>query len=76
MKSNLGSIFSSLDMDYSNGLVDRNNADITAFQRYFYSQAQEKLGVDAVYFLRDTNGVPKTPMIYFAAMDSFGMEYG
>ena len=63
MKSNLGSIFSSLDMDYSNGLVDRNNADITAFQRYFYSQAREKLGVDAVYFLRDANGVPKIPMI-------------
>lgn len=71
MEFSLGSIFASLDMDYSNGLVDGSGADVTAFQRYFFSQTQKKLGIDAIYFLRDTDGIPKIPMIYFSAMDSY-----
>ncbi|CAB1249401.1 N6_Mtase domain-containing protein [Ruminococcaceae bacterium BL-6] len=71
---NLGSIFQSLDMSYSNGLTDANDTNLTVFQRYFFAQAKEKLNVDAVYFLRDAEGIPKIPMIYFSAMDSYNSE--
>ncbi len=36
MEFNLGSIFKSLDMDYSNGLIDKNEKSLTAFQNYFF----------------------------------------
>ncbi len=68
---NLGSIFKTLDMNYANGLTDVGDTDTTVFQRYFFSQVREKLKIDAVYFLRDTEGVPKIPMIYFSAMDTY-----
>ena len=71
MEFNLGSIFKSLDMDYSNGLVDSHGECLSTFQNYFFSQAKEKLKIDAVFFLRDSDGIPKIPMIYFAAMDAF-----
>ena len=68
---NLGSIFKELDMDHTNGLVDDTNSRISAFQRYFFTQVREKLKINAVYFLRDTDGTPKIPMIYFSAMDAY-----
>ena len=71
MEYSLGSIFQSLDMNYSNGLTDNTDGKITVFQNYFFSQAKEKLNVDAVYFLRDSEGIPKIPLIYFSAMDSY-----
>ena len=74
MEFSLGSIFTSLDMDYSNGLIDKNKESLTAFQHYFFSQAKEKLKIDAVYFLRGSDGIPKIPMIYFAAMDAYDAE--
>ena len=74
MEFSLGSIFQSLDMDYSNGLVDADNKSLTTFQNYFFSQAKEKLKIDAIYFLRDSDGIPKIPMIYFSAMDSYNSE--
>ena len=74
MEFSLGSIFQSLDMDYSNGLIDKSEESLTTFQNYFFSQAKEKLKIDAVYFLRDSDGIPKIPMIYFAAMDAYDTE--
>lgn len=71
MEFSLGGIFRSLDMNYGNGLIDVNAENLTAFQNYFFSQAREKLKIDAIYFLRDSEGVPKIPMIYFAAMDTY-----
>ena len=59
---NLGSIFKELDMDHTNGLIDDTNASTSAFQRYFFAQVKEKLKINAVYFLRDTDGTPKIPM--------------
>lgn len=70
----LGSIFKELDMDHANGLIDDTNSSASAFQRYFFTQVREKLKVDAVYFLRDTDGIPKIPMIYFSAMDAYDSE--
>lgn len=74
MEFSLGSIFQSLDMDYSNGLIDKSEESLSTFQNYFFSQAKEKLKIDAVYFLRDSDGIPKIPMIYFAAMDAYDTE--
>ena len=37
-------------------------------------QVKEKLNIDAVYFLRDTEGVPKTPLIYFSCMDCYDAD--
>lgn len=71
MEFSLGGIFRSLDMNYGNGLIDVNAENLTPFQNYFFSQAREKLKIDAIYFLRDSEGVPKIPMIYFAAMDTY-----
>lgn len=50
MEYNLGSIFKSLDMNYSNGLTDENDSGQTVFQKYFFAQAKEKLNIDAIYF--------------------------
>ena len=74
MEFSLGSVFRSLDMDHSNGLVDSETTSRTPFQNYFFSQAKEKLKINAVYFLRDVNGTPRIPMIYFAALDRFDSE--
>ena len=70
----LGSIFNSLDMNYTNGLTDSVSQSKTVFQEFFFSQVKEKLGIDAVFFLRDAEGIPKIPMIYFSAMDSYDSE--
>ena len=74
MAFSLGSIFNTLDMNYSNGLIDKNEESLSTFQNYFFSQAKEKLKIDAVYFLRDSDGTPKIPMIYFAAIDAYDAE--
>lgn len=36
MEYRLGSIFQSLDMNYSNGLTDETDGNITVFQNYFF----------------------------------------
>lgn len=71
MEYSLGSIFKSLDINYSNGLTDDTGGKITVFQHYFFAQAKEKLNIDAIYFLRDSEGTPKIPLIYFSAMDTY-----
>jgi hypothetical protein len=71
MNQTLGSIFQSLDMNFQNGLASNECENLTTFQHFFFSQVKEKIGVDAVFFLRDSEGVPKIPLIYFSAMDIY-----
>ena len=69
------SIFQSLDISSKNGLASDDTIDsMTAFQRLFFSQVKEKIGIDAVYFLRDSDGVAKIPLIYFSALDKYDSE--
>lgn len=74
MEYSLGSIFKSLDMNYNNGLTDDTGGKATVFQHYFFAQAKDKLNIDAIYFLRDSEGTPKIPLIYFSAMDAYDSE--
>ena len=69
MNQQLNGIFSYLDINDKTGLASENNIDsLTAFQRLFYEQAKSKIGVDAVYFLRDEEGIAKIPLIYFSML--------
>lgn len=66
MNDNLKSIFQSLDINGQNGLAtDEETSSMSAFQQFFFSNAKEKIGIDAVYFLRDSDGLAKIPLIYF-----------
>lgn len=67
----LGSIFKTLDMNDQNGLVDSRTSNMTIYQQQIFNMVQEKIGINAVYFLRDTEGKPKIPLVYFAAMDHY-----
>jgi len=70
MDEKLNGIFSYLDMTGKTGLASEENYDeLTAFQKLFYTQARSKIGVDAVYFLRDEEGTAKIPLIYFSMLD-------
>lgn len=70
MDEKLNEIFSYLDMTGKTGLASEDNYDeLTAFQKLFYTQARSKIGVDAVYFLRDEEGTAKIPLIYFSMLD-------
>lgn len=72
MKNILDNLFESLDINEGNGLMFGNaNTSLGNFQQLFYAQAKEKIGVDAVYFLRDTDGVAKIPLIYFSMMETY-----
>ncbi len=69
MNQQLNGIFSHLDINDKTGLASENNIEsLTAFQRLFYEQAKSKIGVDAVYFLRDEEGIAKIPLIYFSML--------
>ena len=75
MQDILNGIFRSMDINTDNGLAIAESIDsMSSFQRLFFSQVQEKIGIDAVYFLRDTNGVAKIPLIYFSAMDKYDAQ--
>ena len=64
MKNILENLFESLDINENNGLMHGNSdTSLGNFQQLFYNQAKEKIGVDAVYFLRDTDGIAKIPLI-------------
>lgn len=70
MNEKLNGILSHLDISEKTGLASENNADnLTAFQKLFFEQAKSKIGVDAVYFLRDEAGVAKIPLIYFSMLE-------
>lgn len=71
----LGSIFKSLDVNTSNGLANEQFKGDSIYQQQFFNMAREKLGIDAVYFLRDAEGMPKIPLIYFAAMDTYNQAH-
>ena len=70
MNDKLNAIFSCLDMTSKTGLAsDEYLDDMTSFQRMFYTQVKSKIGVDAVYFLRDEEGIAKIPLIYFSMLE-------
>lgn len=65
----LNGIFEYLDINPDNGLANEEGINnMTPFQRLFYNQVHEKIGIDAVYFLRDSNGIAKIPLIYFSVI--------
>ena len=67
----LENIFAVLDINSKNGLIDASVQNMSVFQSQFFQMVQEKLGIDAVFFLRDADGIPKVPLVYFAALDRF-----
>ena len=68
----LNGIFECLDINSSTGLATEDSLQsMTSFQRLFYTQVHEKIGIDAVYFLRDENGIAKIPLIYFSAIQKY-----
>ncbi|MFR7596646.1 MAG: hypothetical protein ACLUVI_05955 [Acutalibacteraceae bacterium] len=72
MSELLNGIFECLDINSNTGLATEDNLHSMApFQRLFYTQVHEKLGIDAVYFLRDANGIAKVPLIYFSVIQKY-----
>lgn len=70
MDDKLSSILSYLDITGETGLASKDNFDsLTTYQKFFYNQVKSKIGVDAVYFLRDEEGVAKIPLIYFSMVE-------
>lgn len=67
----LGSIFKTLDMTIQNGLAYTSTEGLSTYQQQICNMVKEKLGISAVYFLRDADGTPKIPLVYFAAMDQY-----
>ena len=75
MNNLLSGIFKTLDITTENGLATTASiSSMTSFQRLFFTQVKEKIGIDAVYFLRDSEGVAKIPLIYFRALDKYDAE--
>lgn len=72
MSELLNGIFECLDINSGTGLATEDNLQsMTSFQRLFYTQVHEKIGIDAVYFLRDVNGIAKVPLIYFSVIQKY-----
>lgn len=72
MRELLKGIFECLDINSNTGLATEDSLPaMSPFQRLFYTQVHEKLGIDAVYFLRDANGIAKIPLIYFSAIQKY-----
>ena len=75
MNEKLKEILTHLDIAAETGLASEDNvSELTAFQKLFFAQAKSKLGVNAVYFLRDEEGVAKIPLIYFTMLDEGNVE--
>ncbi|MBD5503768.1 MAG: hypothetical protein HDR09_08520 [Lachnospiraceae bacterium] len=75
MDKKLENILRLLDMDENNGLATTSNIDkMTNYQNQFFMQAKEKIGIDAVYFLRDTEGIAKIPTIYFSYLEEYNSQ--
>ena len=65
MNEKLNNIFSYLDINNNTGLASEDNLeDLSIFQKAFYEQVKSKIGVDAVFFLRDEEGVSVVRTIY------------
>lgn len=72
MSGLLNGIFECLDINSSTGLATEDSLQsMSPFQRLFYTQVHEKIGIDAVYFLRDANGIAKVPLIYFSVIQEY-----
>lgn len=72
MSELLNGIFKCLDINSTTGLATEDNLQsMTSFQKLFYTQVHEKIGIDAVYFLRDANGIAKVPLIYFSVIQKY-----
>ncbi len=72
MRELLNGIFKCLDINSTTGLATEDNLQsMTSFQKLFYTQVHEKIGIDAVYFLRDANGIAKVPLIYFSVIQKY-----
>lgn len=72
MRELLKGIFECLDINSNTGLATEDSLpEMSPFQRLYYTQVHEKLGIDAVYFLRDANGIAKIPLIYFSAIQKY-----
>lgn len=68
----LNGIFECLDINSSTGLATEDSLQsMSPFQRLFYTQVHEKIGIDAVFFLRDANGIAKVPLIYFSVIQTY-----
>ena len=68
----LNGIFECLDINSSTGLATEDSLQsMSPFQRLFYTQVHEKIGIDAVFFLRDANGIAKVPLIYFSVIQKY-----
>ena len=63
-----------LDINCDNGLADSMNKKMTMYQQQFFKMVKEKIGIDAIYFLRDAEGIPKIPLVYFAAIDNYNQK--
>ena len=71
----LNGVFECLDINFATGLATEDDLQrMTPFQRLFYAQVHEKLKIDAVFFLRDTNGTARIPLIYFSAIQKYDAE--
>ena len=72
MRNLLTRIFEALDMNSENGLATENlSVEMTPYQKLFFQQVHDKIGINAIYFLRDSRGIAKIPLIYFSAMDEY-----
>jgi type I restriction-modification system DNA methylase subunit len=60
---------SKLEYTRKNGLVESNSDAKDISQRYIFKQVSEKLGTDAVFFLRTESG-QSIPLIYFHKLES------
>lgn len=75
MDNLLKGIFKYLDINSDNGLALKNEENnMTSYQRLFFNHVHEKIGIDAVYFLRDSNGIAKIPLIYFSVIKKYDAE--
>ena len=76
MSELLNGIFECLDINSSTGLATKDSLqNMTPFQRLFYTQVHEKIGIDAVYFLRDANGIAKVPLMRNNAKKDFSIAW-
>lgn len=72
MRGLLNGILECLDMNSGTGLATEDSIQsMSPFQRLFYTQVHEKIGIDAVFFLRDANGVAKVPLVYFSVIQKY-----
>lgn len=62
----LNGIFECLDINSSTGLATEDSLQsMSPFQRLFYTQVHEKIGIDAVFFFAMQMGLPKFRLSIF-----------